>query len=161
MIFPVSPADCKSVMPRDERGRWVRLPRTPASTFGHELGENGLDNWIFGKSQALHFWPNVHGIFRQTQVGLQISAVPLCGARNVMPWHLPMGKRSRRPRVLGSASYPTGPNIATDQATNLPKRRYVLILWESLPTAASCRGRLGSPNAQHLYRWRFSRYESR
>ena len=24
-------ADFKSVMPRDERGRWVRLPRTPAN----------------------------------------------------------------------------------------------------------------------------------
>ena len=23
-------SDLKSVMPRDERGRWVRLPRTPA-----------------------------------------------------------------------------------------------------------------------------------
>ena len=27
---PVALADFKSVMPRDERGRWVRLPRTPA-----------------------------------------------------------------------------------------------------------------------------------
>ena len=27
---PVAPADFKSVVPRDERGRWVRLPRTPA-----------------------------------------------------------------------------------------------------------------------------------
>ena len=25
--------DFKSVMPRDERGRWVRLPRTPANVF--------------------------------------------------------------------------------------------------------------------------------
>ena len=30
---PVALADFKSVMPRDERGRWVRLPRTPATTF--------------------------------------------------------------------------------------------------------------------------------
>jgi len=27
----VALADFKSVMPREERGRWVRLPRTPAS----------------------------------------------------------------------------------------------------------------------------------
>ena len=31
---PVALADFKSVMPRDERGRWVRLPRTPASKSG-------------------------------------------------------------------------------------------------------------------------------
>jgi len=27
----VALADFKSVVPRDERGRWVRLPRTPAN----------------------------------------------------------------------------------------------------------------------------------
>ena len=30
-------ADFKSVMPRDERGRWVRLPRTPAKNFRNEI----------------------------------------------------------------------------------------------------------------------------
>lgn len=29
-------ADFKSVMPRDERGRWVRLPRTPATLIDTE-----------------------------------------------------------------------------------------------------------------------------
>ena len=29
--------DFKSVMPRDERGRWVRLPRTPAKNFRNEI----------------------------------------------------------------------------------------------------------------------------
>ena len=30
-------ADFKSVVPRDERGRWVRLPRTPANILGTNL----------------------------------------------------------------------------------------------------------------------------
>jgi hypothetical protein len=31
--------DFKSVMPRDERGRWVRLPRTPANDFSFNLAD--------------------------------------------------------------------------------------------------------------------------
>ena len=48
---PVALADFKSVMPCDERGRWVRLPRTPAKQIiaaSLEIGPDSDINGIWG-----------------------------------------------------------------------------------------------------------------
>ncbi len=53
-------ADFKSVMPRDERGRWVRLPRTPANVFVAKIDQMGPGAGATGTFRPFLIGPNVH-----------------------------------------------------------------------------------------------------
>ena len=62
-LKPSLGTDFKSVMPRDERGRWVRLPRTPARQFqarNHLVSakDKAPDHYSWG----LCFGSNGHGM---------------------------------------------------------------------------------------------------
>ncbi len=110
--------DFKSVMPRDERGRWVRLPRTPANVIRHEKSQNGALGSLRRFPRALTIYPNVHGLSTHflgspiSRHGRRSSSTPVLiyFAWASQPGNIGLARRQLPPNSEGK-----GPNHAQTQ----------------------------------------------